>query len=92
MWIHCVQAGQDNILFPMYQGNHHFPNQSQERSDHDCCGRTSADDMCNEAAAFTNFVNRGGLHVPSEFTMKIVSYVKEHQQHTKSEKAKRKNG
>ena len=51
-----------------------LPNQSQERSDHDYCGTTSADDMYDKAAAFTNFVNRGGLHVPSEFTVKIVSY------------------
>ncbi|CAB3997104.1 DNA transposase THAP9 [Paramuricea clavata] len=40
------------------------PNQSQERSDHDYCRRKSADDMYDKAATFTNFVNRGGLHVP----------------------------
>ena len=51
-----------------------LPNQSQEKSDHDYCGRTSTDDMYDKAAAFTNFVNRGGAHVSSEFTVEIVSY------------------
>jgi hypothetical protein len=52
------------------------PSQSQERSDHDYCSKTS-DNMYDNASTFTNFVNKGGLRIPSTLVLKVVSYAEQ---------------
>ena len=52
------------------------PSQSQERSDHDYCSKSS-DDMYVNASTFTNFVNKGGLCIPSTLVLKVVSYAEQ---------------
>ena len=52
------------------------PSQSQERSDHDYCSKSS-DDMYAKASTFTNFVNKGGLRIPSTLVLKVVSYAEQ---------------
>ncbi len=52
------------------------PSQSQERSDHDYCSKSS-DDMYAKASTFTNFVNKGGLRIPSTLVLQVVSYAEQ---------------
>ena len=49
------------------------PHQSQERTDHDYCSRTN-DNIYDNASRLTNFVNKGGLHIPFSLVLKVVSY------------------